>query len=580
MTSPSVDLGADKAGNRFLTLLGPWALFLLVAAIMVGPFVLPLDQIDTTSYDIEDSYIFIWNFWWTRTSVLSGSNPYWTDTIFYPAGTSLTFHSYPLPYSLASIPLQLAMPGLDGLTACYNITIFLSFVIAAFAAYRLALYVTASHPGALLAGLIYAFMPFHLLNAARLHVVAIEFLPFYVLAHLQMEANPRLRTAAAMGFWLGINYYTSLEYALYLVLFSCIRLIWVAASQPGIVTWKYLYNLPVAAGTFALFVSPLLYQQIEVSVSSGWDTIACPIDEAVGWSPALASFVTPSRGNPFFGELFAFAGSYRDGRTTGMRSETVLSFTALGLAALALLRGRGGGFWGFAFLAFLVCSLGPYLRLTGSWSTEIPLPWLALYELVPPFRGGREPARFFPLAMMALSILASFGVRRMFDAINRPRLAWGLLMLLGAAVLFEDALRWPVARIDPTVHSLHYRLADESGEFTIMDLTRESDRLLSHTVHQRPTADWRGFVVRSEQINLATPLVQLQADFEQPQRLLELGPDAAPEVARYRQALTDANVRYILLPLDGNPARFDLARMLGGKIAAEGPIAVCRVDGG
>ncbi len=569
---------ADRSPTWMSDSVLPLLCYAAVSLAMVGPFVLPATQIDTTSYDFHDSFIFMWNFWWMKEAVGSGYSPLRTDAIFYPEGTSLAFHSYPLPYSLATIPVQFLSPGLDGLATSFNLIVFASFVLSGFGAYRLALFVTGSRAGAMVAGLVYAFMPFHLLNAARLHVVALEFLPFYVLALLRLEASPNFRNAFRLGLWLALNYYTSLEYALYLVLFSFVRLAWLVLVERGVLTRDYFSRLVFAAFCFILVAGPLIYEQARVYWLSGGQTIVCPVDEAIAWSPAVASWVTPSRGHPLYGDLFAFAGSYRDGRTTGMRSETALNFTTLVLAAIGCwgsARDRRW-FWVLAFLAFLILSLGPYLRVTGTWMTKVPMPWLALYEMLPPFRGGREPARFFPLAMLMITLPAALGVRGLCRATTNPRSALAITAVAALFVLFEDLIRWPVERIEPKVHPFYERLASETGDFAIMDLTPESNKLLAQPVHQRKSVEWRSFVVRSEQIDKITPFWLLNAEFEQPQQSRGLPPLGHEQIAQYQQLLADTRVRYIVFSKEGAPARVQLAQRLGAEVSVEEALVICR----
>ena len=573
---------SDSADNQDASQPGfmrPLLLYAVATFVMIGPFVLPATRIDTTSYDSHDSAIFLWNFWWTKTAVLSGRNPYWTDTIFYPTGTSLVFHSFPLPHSLATIPIQMISPGPDGLAICFNLIVFASYVLSGFAAYRLALYVTGSCSGAIIAGLFYTFIPYHLLNAPRLHVLAIEFLPFYVLAQLRLEASPNLRNSIWLGFWLALNYYTSLEYALFLVLFSCARCVWLMCVRRRWLTWDYTRQLFVAGTAFVVLAGPLIYQQWQVYLVE-WQSIERSFDEAAKWSPAVASFVTPSRLHPAYGDAFAFAGTFRDGTNVGMRSETTLNFTVLVLAAIAIFGAKRDGrlFWLIAFFMFLSFSLGPYLRITGTWQTKIPMPWLALYETVPPFRGGREPARFFPLAMLMISLPAAMGVQRLCSIFSSAKGMWIVTTGLALLVLFEDLTRWPAERIELNVDPFYERLANETGDFTIMDLTPEFSKLIAQPVHGRKMVDWRGFIVRSEMAKRPTPFVSLQMAFKFPEHLLQMNPaERGTLLDRYRHVLRNTQVKYLLLPADGPTGQIELAEELGVEVWRESTIIVCRI---
>jgi hypothetical protein len=195
----------------------PLLFFALVSLLMIGPYVIPPTRITTFGNAPQDSFIFLWGLWWTKQAVFELSNPYWTDLLFYPAGTTLTFHTYPLFYGLLSLPFQLLMNGISGLVVALNVIIYLSFVLSGFGAYRLAVHVTRSRPAGLVAGLTYAFVPFHLMNMVSLNLLAMEFLPFYVLSLLKLREKPAFRSALAVALWLALTYYSSLEYALFLL---------------------------------------------------------------------------------------------------------------------------------------------------------------------------------------------------------------------------------------------------------------------------------------------------------------------------------------------------------------------------
>ena len=86
-------------------------------------------SIDVSSYDAGDALIFLWNFWWTRHALANGHNIL-DRPLGYPHGASLALHSYPLPYSLLSLPVQWLVPG-AGLIVAFNIAVLLSFVLTA-----------------------------------------------------------------------------------------------------------------------------------------------------------------------------------------------------------------------------------------------------------------------------------------------------------------------------------------------------------------------------------------------------------------------------------------------------------------
>jgi uncharacterized membrane protein len=103
----------------------------------------------------------------------------------------------PTPYlqPLTDLPGR-ALARLLSPVAAYNVLILASFPLSAGAAYLLARYVLDSHLGAMVAGLAYAFLPFHVTQAAgHPHVAQTQWLPLYFLALWWCLDRPDLRRA-------------------------------------------------------------------------------------------------------------------------------------------------------------------------------------------------------------------------------------------------------------------------------------------------------------------------------------------------------------------------------------------------
>ena len=81
-----------------------------------------------------------WNLWWVRYALLDlGANPFDCDYLFYPLGINLAFYTLTVLNSLLSIPLQAVM----GLVPASNLLLLSSFVLSAYGAYLLAVYLVA-----------------------------------------------------------------------------------------------------------------------------------------------------------------------------------------------------------------------------------------------------------------------------------------------------------------------------------------------------------------------------------------------------------------------------------------------------
>lgn len=550
--------------------------YIAAALLMLGPHVFPLDQISESTYSQEDAYICLWGLWWTKHAVLQGLNPYWTDFLFYPMGTSLVFHAYPLTYGLVSLPFQQMIEGVSGLAVSLNSIILLSFVFSGFGAYLLASHVTGNRLAGWVAGVIYAFMPFHSLNRVTLHLLAIEFIPFTILSLLWLSEKPTLRRAALMGLCFALTYYSSLEYALYLFMFSGLWIVYKLLFTFHDITRKYIMALAGSCVIFLLLTSPLLLQQMK-AYSEYDSTIQQDFEEVTFWSPALLSFVTPSRVHPWYGQALASAGELTDARPQkwGMRSETSIGWVALGLAAIGLLGHRNGHriFWSLLALFFFLLSLGPFLRVTGEWFSEIPLPYLLIYKWVPVFRTGRDPTRFIPLAIMMLSIMAAFGVDSLLRHFKMARFRFLVTILFSSLILFESLTAW-IGSYRPSLPTVYSQLARAKQDIAVIDLTSEPYKLLPQTLHEKKITYLEKTLPRTPSKSWMLPV---EYDFRFPESFFHLDVQKQSQrLEEHRESLNTLHIKFILLPRSPQTSlQIQLAERLGANVKEAGELFVC-----
>jgi hypothetical protein len=550
--------------------------YLLATLLMLGPHVFPFDQISESTYSQEDAYICLWGLWWTKHSVLQGLNPYWTDFLFYPMGTSLAFHAYPLTYGLVSLPFQQMIDGISGLVVALNAMILLSFIFSGFGAYLLASHVTGNRLAGWVAGVIYAFMPFHSLNRVSLHLLAVECIPFTILSLVRLSEKPSLQRAALLGLCFALTYYSSLEYALYLVMFSGLWVVYKLLFTFRDIRRKHVLALAGSCVIFLLLTSPLLLQQMK-AYSEYDSTIRQDFEEVTFWSPALLSFVTPSRVHPWYGQALASAGELTDAHPQkwGMRSETSIGWVALGLAMIGLLGRRNGHkiFWSLLALFFLSLSLGPFLRVTGEWFSEIPLPYLLLYEWVPVFRTGRDPTRFIPLAMMMLAVLAAFGVDSLLGHFKEVRSRFLLTVLFSTLILFESLTTW-IGSYRPSLPPVYSQLARVKQGVALIDLTPEPYKLLPQAIHQKKITYLEKTLPRTPSKGWMLPV---EYDFRYPESFFQLnGQKQSQRLEEHRKSMKALNLQLILLPRSSQtPLQIQLAEALGATVNESGDHFIC-----
>ncbi|MEM9774820.1 MAG: hypothetical protein AAF902_09585, partial [Chloroflexota bacterium] len=126
-----------------------------------------------------DSWIFYWNDWWFRTSIAEGGSLFFTPYIFSPNGTNLTLHSSSFATSAAAMFFEQFI----GPVAAYNLTLLLGLWIGAFGMYLLVKEHTQNSAGGFVAGIVFAFAPYHLTQAlAHAHLGSIQWWPWFLLS--------------------------------------------------------------------------------------------------------------------------------------------------------------------------------------------------------------------------------------------------------------------------------------------------------------------------------------------------------------------------------------------------------------
>ena len=115
-----------------------------------------------------DSYQHIWHQWWVAYALTHGQNPFFTNLLYYPEGIDLFWQTLGFTQGLLAVPITLSLGSVAGV----NFTVFSSFVIGGYAVFLLTRRLTGSMAGALVAGTIYAFSPYHLqkMSEGSIHV--------------------------------------------------------------------------------------------------------------------------------------------------------------------------------------------------------------------------------------------------------------------------------------------------------------------------------------------------------------------------------------------------------------------------
>jgi len=474
----------------------------------------------------------MWALWWTRHALLTGQNPFYTHTLFYPDGVTLLFHPLDVADGLLGLPLY-ALLGSD---VTYNLLVLVSFIFSGYGAYLLALHLTHNRPASFIAGLIFTFSPYHFLRLelGHLNLATMQWLPFYLLFTLKaLTPSPRpsprwemaIKLLLPLGegrgegkslltshfsfltpysllaiFFLALTALHSWYYVIYLGLITVAMLVY-----PTQTTLRHrLIIISFILGTTLLILSPLIIPMAQLLSSTKLIGEHNPLRHSVDlmsfWLPG-----PPSTWAAWFSPMWQpYAAQNREPGASAYFSYTVLLLSLLGLLKAKKINphpnplpvgegvkilpspsGRGGEgdlalplWWSLIALIFALFALGPQLQLNGQ-IYPITLPYGILNSLIPAFALTGIPGRFIIITSLALAMLAAYGLVKI--GTNRY-----LLILCGLLILIEYAAI-PMRLTSTALPEFYQQLADDHEHYAILDIKWDANFLMhAQTVHGKP----------------------------------------------------------------------------------------------
>ncbi|MEI7771409.1 MAG: hypothetical protein WCI67_15570, partial [Chloroflexales bacterium] len=241
----------------------------------------------------------VWNLWWARAALLRGQNPFATAYLFYPLRIDLFFQTLSLPNAIMVAPVLLAL----GPVAAFNTVALLSFGLGGYFMYRIARALVDDRAAALLAGFVFACAPYHTqrLWSGPMELIAVHWLPIYVLLLMRALARPSVPRLLAAALALLVATLASQYYGLYAAVYTAGHGLLAAALAPR---GARLRALGAAAAVGALWAAGLLPMILAVggvgaAVLEDWYV------RQVYHSISLVDMVAPNIQHPLWGAAAA-----------------------------------------------------------------------------------------------------------------------------------------------------------------------------------------------------------------------------------------------------------------------------------
>lgn len=477
-------------------------IYLAITLIVTAPLALQFgDHVPGTTIWSLDEYGYVWNHWWFKYSLFDlQSNPFETQYLFYPLGTSLVLYAYTLLHVALALPIQFAF----GIIPASNFTILFSFVAAAFGMYLFVAYLLRvslriwdekynagigvigqdtrlSTIAAFVAGIVFAFSSnrYVYLSLGHYNIVASEWLPFYLLFLFKTLLESKFKNAVMAGLFAAFALYTETTDGVLLVLLTLAILVfeWRLLLQPA-----PLLRLVAIAVVTALLFAPLLIPTAITIFTSGYSLPGFGHSENL--LVDLNGFFSPTSLHPLnrFWVQELDAVRQQTSRFSDVNTFFVGYLTALLAIVGFIVFARRNRMWLGIALGFAILALGPLIHINGQsqfdldgLEVNIPLPFLILHY-IPILRENRVPNRYSIVVVIALAVLVAYAVWwilwKLSTRIQPPQLTYVAIAVDGilSALLIFEHLALPLPLTDARIPPVYSQIRNDPGTFTVLSI--------------------------------------------------------------------------------------------------------------
>ena len=219
--------------------------FFVLTCAMTWPWILNVR--DAVS-DRGDPYLHTYFMWWDYHQTLRSPTNLFDATIFYPYRDTLAFSENDYGAALPFFPLYAL--GIDPLTV-FSLATLVAFAFSGFGMFRLARTLTGSEAAAWIAGIVFAFVPYHFQRLPHLPLIFAGWIPLMLEAAVLFGRQRSWRRAAWLGFAFLMNALTCVVwFTLTLIPFAISLLVLWLSDRKDLKGWL--------RGAIALTVSFLL----------------------------------------------------------------------------------------------------------------------------------------------------------------------------------------------------------------------------------------------------------------------------------------------------------------------------------
>jgi hypothetical protein len=410
--------------------------FTLLTAVMTYPQ--PLHLADGV-HDEGDPLMLTWVLAWIGHQLPHAPAHLFDANMFYPERRTLVYSETMLLPGIVAAPLHWL--GVHPLLV-YNLVFLSGFVVSGAGTALLVRSLTGSSGAGLIAGIVFAFLPFRIDHYAHAQLQQTQCLPLAMWAFHRLLRTERLRDGLLFGAFTAGQVLSCMYYGLFLIPYVAVvggTLLIADRSRLD----RRLPALAAAAVVATVTVLPLAMAYFEARTvvgergrleiengSATWDAYLSPPEANLLYGRALARFRRPER------QLFpGIVPIVLAGLALSFRPTSTVYAYALGLL---LAFDVSLGFNGVSFPAF--------------------------YEYVLPFRAVRIPARMGLYTGFSLAVLAGFGAARLVGRVNSLKSRLTVWIGIALALLVEYASRPVIVTVNREIPPVYDDLVRDRSD--------------------------------------------------------------------------------------------------------------------
>ena len=426
--------------------------------------------------DNGDGFQNAWNIWWINHAVSEHLNPWFTNYLHYPYGTTLLGQTLNPINGFFDVPLLRILT----LVQVYNLDVINSFVFSGLTAFWLCRSVSKSYIGGILGGFAFTFSSYHFAHAlGHMNLITLQWVPLFILMWWRLLTKSTYLTAVIAATTLTGIVLSDLYYLLFVVLAATIMTLYTVLNGKLLVKdavfWKSFGLFMVLAFIFA---APLPIAVIYSNLKDPFTGAHNPRD----FGADLPSIFIPG-GVWYFSSLTRWYWQYN--YLGGVEGSVSIGIAPIIAFIIVLFRKKSfphTAIWLWLAVIFVALSLGPVLHVFGKEYTRIPLPYTFVNKIFPPLELAGVAARMAIMAILACSVLLAVVIYKLPD---RPLYRNGIILTIFLTMFLEA---WPIQLpLTPITYPNYISFLKKQPAGAVLDAKdNDSYALYYATIYEKP----------------------------------------------------------------------------------------------